>query len=92
MVSRTRRSLGTAGPCIVVLDNAEHVTDEVCDLLPDLHAHAESRVVVTSRRRLGVPGEVVWRLGPMADDEAGRTGGTGAATHVPLNGNNNLGK
>lgn len=59
------------GRTLLVLDNAEHVTDDVADLvvhlvdaLPDLH------VLVTSRERLGVPGEVVFHLGPLADDES----------------------
>lgn len=59
------------GRMLLVLDNAEHVLDDVArlvgdlvDTLPDLH------VLVTSRERLAVPGEAVFHLGPLEDDEA----------------------
>ncbi|KAA1424758.1 hypothetical protein FE697_002240 [Mumia zhuanghuii] len=59
------------GRVLLVLDNAEHVTDDVAalvvhlaDALPDLH------VLVTSRERLGVPGEAVFHLGPLSDSDA----------------------
>ncbi|WP_370616929.1 ATP-binding protein [Mumia sp. Pv 4-285] len=59
------------GRSLLVLDNAEHVTDEVArlvvhlaDALPDLH------VLVTSRERLGAPGEAVFHLGPLSDADA----------------------
>ena len=58
------------GRVLLVLDNAEHVADDVADLvahlvdaLPDLH------VLVTSRERLAVPGEAVLHLGPLSEAE-----------------------
>ncbi|QMW66357.1 hypothetical protein H4N58_19880 [Mumia sp. ZJ1417] len=62
---------GLRGRTLLVLDNAEHVPDDVArlvahlaDAVPDLH------VLVTSRERLGVPGEAVFLLAPLPDDEA----------------------
>ncbi|WP_262851272.1 ATP-binding protein [Mumia quercus] len=59
------------GRTLLVLDNAEHVTDDVADLVVHLvDALPDLRVLVTSRERLGVPGEVVFHLGPLVEDEA----------------------
>ena len=51
---------------LLVLDNCEHVADAVVDLVQTVdRACPEVRVLATSRERLGVPGEVVHRLGPL---------------------------
>jgi predicted ATPase/DNA-binding SARP family transcriptional activator len=53
-----------AEPGLVVLDNCEHLLD---DLVPILTARGQPsyRVLATSRERLGIPGEHVLRLGPL---------------------------
>ena len=56
---------------IVCLDNCEHLLDEaraVARLL--LSSCAEVAVVTTSREPLGVPGEVVWRVPPLVEEDA----------------------
>ncbi|WP_435107428.1 AfsR/SARP family transcriptional regulator [Nocardiopsis synnemataformans] len=68
---------------LLVLDNCEHLADEVADLvgallgrLPDL------RVLATSREPLGVPGEVLFGVEPLpvpsADTPAERVGASSA--------------
>ncbi|QUX27393.1 winged helix-turn-helix domain-containing protein [Nocardiopsis akebiae] len=68
---------------LLVLDNCEHIADEVAELvgallgrLPDL------RVLATSREPLGVPGEVLFGVEPLpvpsADTPADRVGDSGA--------------
>ncbi|NKY99403.1 AfsR/SARP family transcriptional regulator [Nocardiopsis alborubida] len=68
---------------LLVLDDCEHLADEVADLvgallgrLPDL------RVLATSREPLGVPGEVLYGVEPLpvpsADTPADRVGASGA--------------
>ena len=60
---RTRRAL-------LVLDNCEHVLDGAQGLVAALLARvSEVDIVVTSRRRLGVEGEHVVPLGPLAVPE-----------------------
>ena len=55
-----------AEPALLVLDNAEHVTDAVGRLVARLVVRApESRFVVTSRVPLDLEGERVVRLGPL---------------------------
>ncbi|WP_433330917.1 LuxR C-terminal-related transcriptional regulator [Spirillospora sp. CA-294931] len=56
---------------LVVLDNCEQILDgaaEVADAL--LRTCPEVTVLTTSREPLGVPGEAVWRLPSLAEDEA----------------------
>ncbi|AXB44735.1 ATP-binding protein [Amycolatopsis albispora] len=58
------------GRALLVLDNCEHVVDDVADLLADLaEANPRLSVLATSRERLGVPGETVLQLGPLRDAE-----------------------
>ncbi len=53
------------------LDNCEQVLDGVADLAAELlRTCPEVTVLVTSREPLGIPGEVVWRVPPIATDEA----------------------
>ncbi|HMR48569.1 MAG TPA: LuxR C-terminal-related transcriptional regulator [Arachnia sp.] len=48
---------------LLVLDNSEHLAEEVADLLGGLlRAGQGVRVLATSRRPLGVDGEVVWAI------------------------------
>jgi len=54
-------------PRLIVLDGAEHVRDEVADLVGRLLTAVPAlRIVVTSRVVLGVPGEVCWTVPPLA--------------------------
>jgi predicted ATPase/DNA-binding CsgD family transcriptional regulator len=56
-----------AAPYLLVLDGAEHLRDEVADLLTQLLDAAPTlRAVVTSRRVLGMAGEVSWTVPPLA--------------------------
>jgi predicted ATPase len=57
----------SAEPRLVVLDGAEHVRDEVAELVGRLlTAVPQLRIIVTSRVVLGVPGEVCWTVPPLA--------------------------
>ncbi|MFK0244078.1 ATP-binding protein [Amycolatopsis azurea] len=54
------------GRALLVLDNCEHVVDDIADVLADLvAANPRLSVLATSRERLGVPGETVLQLGPL---------------------------
>lgn len=58
---------------LIVLDNCEHVLDQCSDLVAKLlSAAAGVRILATSREFLGVSGETVWRLDPLAPDHARR--------------------
>jgi len=64
------QALGARTPCTLVLDRAEGALDEVAELASEwLGAHPELTVLVTSRERLGVRGERVIRVGPLAEGE-----------------------
>lgn len=52
---------------LVVLDNAEHVVGAVVELVEHLlSTDGAMRLLVTSRERLGVDGEHVWSVAPLA--------------------------
>ncbi|WP_410671593.1 ATP-binding protein [Amycolatopsis sp. cmx-4-68] len=54
------------GRALLVLDNCEHVADDVADVITTLTAaNPRLSVLTTSRERLGVPGETVLQLGPL---------------------------
>ena len=58
---------------LVVLDNCEHVIDECAEVVGALlrfcpHVH----ILATSREPLGIDGETVWRLDPLAPEDAQR--------------------
>ncbi len=54
------------GRALLVLDNCEHVADDVADVITALTAaNPRLSVLTTSRERLGVPGETVLQLGPL---------------------------
>lgn len=58
-------------PTLLVLDNCEHVVDEVAGLVAQLLRACQSvRVLATSREALGVPGETAWLVPPLATEEA----------------------
>jgi predicted ATPase/DNA-binding CsgD family transcriptional regulator len=51
---------------VVVLDNCEHLLDDVAPLVDDLlRACPGATVLATSREPLGVEGELVWRVPPL---------------------------
>ncbi len=55
------------GRTLLVLDNCEHLVDEVGDLVARILAQApDTAVLVTSRERIGVAGERPVQLGPLA--------------------------
>ena len=71
--SALARQLARAGdrsPDMLVLDNAEHVIDEVAALVDALGICRRVRLLVTSREPLGVRGERVWTLLPLAAVDA----------------------
>ena len=56
---------------LLCLDNCEHVLDGVADLAVELlRSCPEVAVLTTSREPLDVPGETVWRVPPLAVEEA----------------------
>src|SRR5215469_15414181 len=56
-------------PLLLILDGAEHLASEIAPALAQLLARTgELRALVTSQVPLGVPGETVFRLGPLAVD------------------------
>jgi predicted ATPase/DNA-binding winged helix-turn-helix (wHTH) protein len=62
-------------PLLLIFDGAEHLATELAAALAQLLAHTGAlRVLVTSQVPLGVPGETVFRLGPLALDDAGGSG------------------
>jgi predicted ATPase/DNA-binding SARP family transcriptional activator len=57
---------------LLVLDNCEHLVDEVAVVTQPLLAACEHlRVLATSRERIGVPGESVYHLGGLEVPEGG---------------------
>ena len=51
---------------LLVLDSCEHLVDSVAAAIDSLLADASNlRILATSREPLGVPGEHLWRLGPL---------------------------
>nr|WP_274387729.1 BTAD domain-containing putative transcriptional regulator [Salsipaludibacter albus] len=60
------------GPTLVVLDNCEHLLPDVAELVAALAAAGPDLVVLaTSRERLGVAGERVYALAPLATEVHG---------------------
>jgi predicted ATPase/DNA-binding winged helix-turn-helix (wHTH) protein len=57
-------------PLLLIFDGAEHLASELAPALAQLLARTgELRTLVTSQVPLGVPGETVFRLGPLAVNE-----------------------
>jgi predicted ATPase/DNA-binding NarL/FixJ family response regulator len=58
---------------LLVLDNCEHLVDAAAELASELLGSCPSvRILATSREPLGVAGETVWRLEPLAPVDAAR--------------------
>ncbi|MFL6075996.1 MAG: ATP-binding protein [Mycobacteriales bacterium] len=58
-----------SGPSLLVLDNCEHVVDEVAAFAGRVMAACpEAAILATSRERLGVPGERIVPVPPLADE------------------------
>jgi non-specific serine/threonine protein kinase len=58
---------------LLVIDNCEHVVDACAELASSLLGSCGSlRILATSRESLGVRGETVWRLDPLAAEDAQR--------------------
>ena len=56
---------------LLILDNCEHVVDACAELAASLlRACPRLRIVATSREVLGVIGETVWTVGPLAPEDA----------------------
>jgi predicted ATPase/DNA-binding CsgD family transcriptional regulator len=56
---------------LLCLDNCEHVLEGAAELAAAvLRACPEVTLLTTSREPLGVPGEAVWRVPPLAEDDA----------------------
>ena len=52
---------------LIILDNCEHLVDACAAFTESVLRHAPSlRILATSREALNVPGEVVWRVPPLA--------------------------
>jgi predicted ATPase/class 3 adenylate cyclase/DNA-binding CsgD family transcriptional regulator len=61
------RHLGADAPALVLLDNAEHLIDDVAAVAERLLVTCpQLRVVVTSREPLGTASETVWRVPSLA--------------------------
>jgi predicted ATPase/DNA-binding XRE family transcriptional regulator len=56
---------------LLVIDNCEHVLDEVAGLIADLLAHPSASVMATSREPLAIPGEIRWPVSALAVPAAG---------------------
>ena len=69
---------------LIVLDNVEHLLD-ACAVLADtlLHSCPELRILVTSRRPLGISGEVSFTVPPLPSPEAVRLFAERAVSVVP---------
>ncbi|MFC6008863.1 BTAD domain-containing putative transcriptional regulator [Angustibacter luteus] len=68
--NRVLDTLSTA-ECLLVLDNCEHVIEAAASLVADLLGHCPRvRVIATSREPLGIDGETVYPLTPLALPEA----------------------
>jgi len=70
-IDRVGKALSARGEALIVLDNF----DALVRIAPDtvgrlLELAPEARIVVTTRERLKLPGEVVHELGPLPADEA----------------------
>jgi predicted ATPase len=69
VLAQLGHALAGRGRCLVILDNVEPVAEPVGAVLPRWMAAApEVRWLVTSRRRLGLPGERLIVLDPLAID------------------------
>ena len=73
--ARELGALVAGRPQLVILDNCEHVLDHVRPfVVACLEADGPARILTTSRRRLGLAAEQVWRLEPLGLPPAGGDG------------------
>lgn len=55
------------GRCMLVLDNCEHLLDDAAELVARLLRECpELRIMATSREPMGLPGEGLWPVSPLA--------------------------
>ena len=60
-----RRKLGDQ-PCLLIVDNCEHVTTTIAPLIHELLTTAPTlHILATSRVMLDIPGEHAWRIPPL---------------------------
>ncbi|WP_433515971.1 AfsR/SARP family transcriptional regulator [Nonomuraea sp. CA-143628] len=72
VVDRLAAALRTSAT-LLVLDNCEHVVEQVAELAERLlRAAPELRVLATSQESLRLPGEVLWSVPPLGPDAAAR--------------------
>ena len=72
-------------PLLLIFDGAEHLASELAPALARLLARTgELHALVTSQVPLGVPGETVFRLGPLAVDEPEPGASDGACAAIAL--------
>jgi predicted ATPase len=70
-VAQLGHAIAGRGRCLVILDNFEQVTAVAQETVGRwLDAAPEARLLVTSRERLGLPGETVLVLTPLEEDAA----------------------
>ena len=69
---------------LLILDNCEHLIEACAELAHGLLGRCPKlRILATSREVLGVPGEQVWRVPPLALPGApGRRGGSDAGADL----------
>jgi predicted ATPase/class 3 adenylate cyclase len=52
---------------LLIFDNCEHLLPEVAQMAEKMLSKApELRIIATSREKLGVPGEILWRIPPLS--------------------------
>ncbi len=56
-------------PVLLLIDHIDHLVDEAAEMLAGW-ASGGARVLLTSRRRLGVPGERLFEIGPLEEADA----------------------
>lgn len=67
-VGQIVKSIGSS-KVLLILDNCEHLVDEVASIVPTLLSRCPNlRLVITSREALGVPGEGVFRVPSLATE------------------------
>lgn len=80
---RLARSLAARGPCLLVLDNFEHLVEQASAAVSQWLADApELRVLVTSREHLRVAGEVRFDIPPLSLPVAGGRVGDAEAVQM----------
>ena len=68
---------------LLVIDNCEHLIDEVAAVVDDLLDHCPHvHVIATSREALGLPGEALWRLDALPVPESGASDAEAALDHA----------